>query len=64
MPLTPDAELHFTRGVLALRRGEAVLPPAMAIREDKVPAGVDVALAFMSLATVVCFVPVRPYHPA
>jgi len=54
-PATPaalDPELHFNRGVLALRRGEAALPPAMAIREDKVPAGVDVALALMSLATV------------
>jgi len=59
MPLTPDAELHFTRGVLALRRGEAVLPPAMAIREDKVPAGVDVALAFMSLATVAAALYIR-----
>ena len=54
-PATPaalDPELHFNRGVLALRRGEAALPPAMASREDKVPAGVDVALALMSLATV------------
>jgi len=52
MSLSPEAELHFTRGLLALRRAEAVLPPAMAIREDEVPAGVDVALALMSLATV------------
>ncbi|MFM7320899.1 MAG: AAA family ATPase [Armatimonadota bacterium] len=52
MNLSPEAELHHTRGLLALRRAEAALPPAMTIREDTVPAGVDVALALMSLATV------------
>lgn len=52
MSLSPEAELHFTRGVLHFKRGEAILPQAMALREDRVPPGVDVALALMSLATV------------
>ena len=52
MSWSPEAELHFTRGMLHYKRGEAILPQAMALREDKVPPGVDVALALMSLATV------------
>ena len=50
--ITPDAELHFTRGLLHLRRGEAVMPLSMAIRDDKAPAGTDVLLALLGLATV------------
>jgi transitional endoplasmic reticulum ATPase len=50
--LSPDAELHFTRGLLHLRRGEAVMPLSMAIREEKAPAGTDVILALLGLATV------------
>ena len=52
MPLTPEADLEFSRGLLHLRRGESVLPPSMAVREDKAPAGVDVFLALVGLATV------------
>ena len=52
MPLTPEADLEFSRGLLHLRRGESVLPPSMAVREDKTPAGVDVFLALVGLATV------------
>lgn len=52
MPRTPEAELHFSRGLLHLRRGEAILPASMAIREEKAPPGVDVFLALVSYATV------------
>ena len=52
MPLSPEADLEFSRGLLHLRRGESVLPPSMAVREDKTPAGVDVFLALVGLATV------------
>jgi transitional endoplasmic reticulum ATPase len=52
MPLSPEADLEFSRGLLHLRRGESVLPPSMAVREDKPPAGVDVFLALVGLATV------------
>ena len=50
--LTPEAELHFTRGMLHLRRGEAVLPYSMAVSEEKAPPGTDVLLALLGLATV------------
>jgi transitional endoplasmic reticulum ATPase len=50
--MSPEAELNFTRGLLHLRRGEAILPYAMSFREDKVPPGVDVALALVGKATV------------
>lgn len=50
--LTAEAELHFTRGLLHLRRGEAVMPYSMAISEDKTPPGTDVLLALLGLATV------------
>ena len=49
---TPEAELHFTRGLLHLRRGEAILPYSMAISEEKTPPGTDVLLALLGLATV------------
>lgn len=52
MPLSPEADLEFSRGLLHLRRGESVLPPSMSVREDKAPAGVDVFLALVGLATV------------
>lgn len=52
MPRTQEAELHFSRGLLHLRRGEAILPASMAIREEKAPPGVDVFLALVSYATV------------
>ena len=51
-PLTSEAELHYTRGLLHLRRGEAVMPYAMAVREEKAPPGTDVLLALLGLATV------------
>lgn len=50
--LAPEAELHFTRGLLHLRRGEAVMPYAMTIPEEKTLPGADVVLAAVSLATV------------
>lgn len=50
--MTPEAELHFTRGLLHLRRGEAILPYALSFREDKVPPGVDIGLALLGKATV------------
>jgi transitional endoplasmic reticulum ATPase len=50
--LSPEAELHFTRGLLHLRRGEAVMPYAMTIPEEKTLPGADVVLAAVSLATV------------
>jgi ATPases of the AAA+ class len=50
--LTPEAELHYTRGLLHLRRGEAILPRAMSVREDQVPPGTDVLMALLGLAAV------------
>ena len=50
--LTPEAELHYTRGLLHLRRGEAVMPYSLAMREEKTPPGTDVLIALLSLATV------------
>ena len=50
--LSSEAELHYTRGLLHLRRGEAVMPYAMAVREEKAPPGTDVLLALLGLATV------------
>lgn len=50
--LSPQAELHFTRGMLHLRRGEAILPASMAIPEEKTAPGADVFLALLGLATV------------
>jgi transitional endoplasmic reticulum ATPase len=50
--LTPEAELHFTRGMLHLRRGEQTMPYAMSLREDKVPPGTDVLLSLIGLAAV------------
>jgi transitional endoplasmic reticulum ATPase len=50
--LTPEAELHYTRGLLHLRRGEASMPYAMALEEEKTPPGTDVLLALLGLATV------------
>lgn len=50
--LPPEAELHYTRGLLHLRRGEAVMPASMAIPEEKAPPGTDVLLALLGLATV------------
>src|SRR5690242_18861760 len=50
--LTPEAELHFTRGLLHLRRGEAVMPYSMAVSEEKAPPGTDVLLALLGLAAV------------
>jgi transitional endoplasmic reticulum ATPase len=50
--LTPEAELHFTRGLLHLRRGESILPYGMTIREEKVPPGADVLAAVVGLAAV------------
>jgi transitional endoplasmic reticulum ATPase len=52
VPRTTEAELHFSRGLLHLRKGEAILPPSMTIREEKTPPGVDVFLALVGLATV------------
>jgi transitional endoplasmic reticulum ATPase len=52
VPRTPEAELHFSRGLLHLRRGESILPASMAAREEKTPPGVDVFLALVSYATV------------
>jgi transitional endoplasmic reticulum ATPase len=49
---TPEAELYFSRGLLHLRRGEAILPPSMAIRDASAPPGVDVFLALIGLAAV------------
>jgi transitional endoplasmic reticulum ATPase len=49
---TPEAELHFSRGLLHLRRGEAILPPSMAIRDASTPPGVDVFLELIGLAAV------------
>ncbi|MBC8102145.1 MAG: AAA family ATPase [Cytophagales bacterium] len=51
-PLTPEAELHYTRGLLHLRRGEAVMPYAMSLAEEKTPPGTDVLLALLGLASV------------
>ena len=51
-PTTPDAELHFTRGMLHLRRAEAVMPLSMSLREEKALPGTDVVLALLGLATV------------
>ena len=51
--LPPEAELSFTRGMLHLRRGEAIMPYAMSIREEKTPPGTDVILALLGLASVV-----------
>ncbi|MBC8141955.1 MAG: ATP-binding protein [Armatimonadetes bacterium] len=50
--VSPQAELHFTRGMLHLRRGEAILPASMAIPEEKTAPGADVFLALLGLATV------------
>ncbi len=50
--LAPQAELHYTRGMLHLRRGEAILPASMAIPEEKTAPGADVFLALLGLATV------------
>ncbi|HVK02314.1 MAG TPA: ATP-binding protein [Armatimonadaceae bacterium] len=50
--LSPEADLHFTRGMLHLRRGEAILPRAMSVREDQVPPGTDVLMALLGLAAV------------
>ncbi len=50
--LSAQAELHFTRGMLHLRRGEAILPASMAIPEEKTAPGADVFLALLGLATV------------
>ena len=50
--LSPQAELHYTRGMLHLRRGEAILPASMAIPEEKTAPGADVFLALLGLATV------------
>ncbi len=50
--LTPEAELHYARGLLHLRRGEAVMPYSLALREEKAPPGTDVLLALLGLATV------------
>lgn len=50
--ISPQAELHFTRGMLHLRRGEAILPASMAIAEEKTAPGADVFLALLGLATV------------
>ncbi len=52
LSLTPEAELHFTRGLLHLRRGEAVMPYSMALREDQTPPGADVLLSLLGFATV------------
>ena len=51
-PLNPEAELHYTRGMLHLRRGEAVMPLAMSVSETKTPPGTDVVLALLGLASV------------
>ncbi len=50
--LPPEAELHYTRGLLHLRRGEAIMPYAMAVREEKAPPGTDMLFALLGLATV------------
>jgi transitional endoplasmic reticulum ATPase len=50
--LTPEAELHFTRGLLHLRRGESILPYGMTVREEKAPPGADVLAAMVGLAAV------------
>ena len=50
--LTPEAELHYTRGMLHLRRGEAAMPYALAANEEKTPPGADMILALLGLATV------------
>ena len=50
--LPPQAELLYTRGMLHLRRGEAILPASMAIPEEKTAPGADVFLALLGLATV------------
>jgi len=50
--LTPEAELHYTRGLLHLRRGEAVMPYSLAVSEEKAPPGTDVLMALLGLATV------------
>ena len=50
--LSSEAELAYTRGRLHLRRGEQIMPYAMASREDKTPPGADVILSVLSLATV------------
>ena len=50
--LTPEAELHYTRGLLHLRRGEATMPYVMAMEEEKTPPGTDVLLALLGLASV------------
>jgi transitional endoplasmic reticulum ATPase len=50
--LTPEADLHYTRGLLHLRRGEAVMPVAMAVAEEKTPPGTDVLFALLGLASV------------
>ncbi len=50
--LTPEAELHYTRGLLHLRRGEATMPYVMALNEENTPPGTDVVLALLGLASV------------
>ncbi len=50
--MSPAAELHYTRGLLHLRRGEAAMPYSMAAREEKTPPGTDVLLSLLGLATV------------
>ena len=50
--LTPAAELQYTRGMLHMRRGEAVMPYSLASREEKAPPGTDVLIALLGLATV------------
>jgi transitional endoplasmic reticulum ATPase len=50
--LPPEAELHYIRGLVHLRRGEGILPYALKRREDQVPAGADVFLALVGFAAV------------
>lgn len=50
--LTPEAELYYTRGLLHLRRGEAIMPYAMTLAEERTPPGTDVLLALLGLASV------------
>jgi transitional endoplasmic reticulum ATPase len=50
--LAPEAELYYTRGLLHLRRGEAIMPYSMSLREDKAPPGADVLLSLIGLAAV------------
>jgi hypothetical protein len=50
--IAPEAELFYTRGLLHLRRGEAIMPYSLATPEEKTPPGTDVLLALLGLATV------------